>query len=867
MRFLSNKLFRVNLRVFILFALAILTLVGCSVEKNTLTSKAYHNLASHYNGYFYANEEMTKVEQSYRKAMVDDYNRILRLYPKLDSAQSKTYEKELQEVVKMASIAIQRHQNSKWVDDSYILVGKARLYSLDWGNAIQTFKYVNTTSKDDDARHKAILNLVRTFTEHKEFANAQSAVDYLVKSKLSPANQKQLYLERAYLAQSQNDLDGMVRNLTLAEPLLKKRSDRPGRIYFIIGQVYQKLGFEAEAYNYYKKCLGTHPEYEVDFYARLYSAQVTEISKSRNIQAARKSFKKLLKDSKNRDFKDKIYYEMGVFEYKQKHIEPAVDFFNQSIRIGSNKRVDGEAYLRLGEMYYDTKKYELSQAYYDSAVKALPNDYENLVAIKKRYEVLDEFVKHINTIRWQDSLLVLATMDTATLRAAVKASIDAKTPKVDGKKKKKSNLIQIDQAESTFFAGGSEGQEEGGAWYFANPSAVTMGQSEFTRMWGNIVLEDNWRRSQRTVTRSSDTPEQQPIGGNSTETETVPAAASDPVAVAMADIIKQLPSTEEKKKESLKKVEDSHFALGDIYSMKLEEPANAVDTYKKLLKRFPQSTYEPEVLYRLYVLLKESDPVTSSQYADLLKNNYPESSWAKILINPDYLVEAGKAAQRQKALYAIAYHSYEQEKYDTALQVLDQAAALGKTTFTPQLELLKILITGSTQEPAAFISQLEKFIDENPGHELSAYAKKLLDSSAKLTSASNPGQPSLFTKNDAAQHQYAMVYTMDAGTDKVIKQSLEVFHKTHMPQSTFFITQEKLYADKGICLVSVFSDRSSAIAYLKLFNEKLVTLKDLKNYNFNNFVITDENLETVKRTQALNEYLNFYTRHYQTENQ
>jgi tetratricopeptide (TPR) repeat protein len=867
MRSLSIKSVIVNHRVLAFFGGLALLAMGCSVEKNTLTSKAYHNLASHYNGYFYANEEIIKVEQSYRKGMVDDYNRILRLYPKMDSAQSKTYEKELQEVVKMASIAIQRHQNSKWVDDSYILIGKARLYSLDWGNAIQTFKYVNTTSKNDDARHTAILNLVRTFTEHKEFNNAQSAADYLSKSKLNAKNQKQYYLEKAYLAQSQNDLDGMVRNLTLAVPLLKKRSDRPGRIYFIIGQVYQKLGFEAEAYNYYKKCLGTHPEYEVDFYARLYLAQVTEISKSRNITAARKSFRKLLKDSKNKDFKDKIYYEMGVFEYKQKNVEPAVDYFNQSIRIGSNKRVDGEAYLRLGKMYYNTKKYELSQAYYDSAVKALPPDYENLAAIKKRHEVLDDFVKHLNTIRWQDSLLTMALMDTAALRAHVKAVVEASTPKTLAGKKKKANRINIEQAPTSIFSADATEQEDGGAWYFGNASAIALGESEFARVWGNIVLEDNWRRSQRSASRQGSDTAQETAAGPTQNVETS-AAPADPVAAAMTDIIKQLPDTEEKKKESLKKIEDSHFALGDIYSLKLEEPANAIEIYQKLLSRFPKSTYEPEVLYRLYLLTKESDPAASSRYADLLKETYPESSWAKILINPDYLLEAGKAAQRQKALYAIAYQHYESEKYDTALAVLDQANALGKTTFTPQLTLLKILITGSTQEPAVFISQLEKFIEENPGNELSAYAKKLLDSSTKFTStAASSGQPSLFSKSDSAQHLYALVYESDPAAEKVITQSLESFHKTHLPQSTFSIVHDKLSAGKHICLVSLFPDRSAAIAYLKLFNEKLATLKDLKNYNFNNFVITDENLETLKRTQALHEYLNFYIRHYQTENQ
>src|SRR5690606_1316657 len=139
------------------------------------------------------------------------------------------------------------------------------MYALDWGNAVQTFKYVNTHSKDKDAKHLAIINLIRTYIEHREMNNALAAIDYLNKARLSRANKKKFLLEKAYYYQLLEDYDQMVRNLTAADGLLKKK-DRRGRIYFIIGQVYQELGFEAEAYNYYKKCLNTNPEYEVDFY-------------------------------------------------------------------------------------------------------------------------------------------------------------------------------------------------------------------------------------------------------------------------------------------------------------------------------------------------------------------------------------------------------------------------------------------------------------------------------------------------------------------------------------------------------------------------------------------------------------------------
>src|SRR5690606_26312531 len=119
----------------IILFVCLLLLTACSSERNTFTSKAYHNTTAHYNGYYYAREELKKIENTIWENMEDDHNRILRLYPAFDSSLAKGYDKEIQEAIKMASLAIQRHPNSKWVDDSYILVGKARLYSLDWGNA------------------------------------------------------------------------------------------------------------------------------------------------------------------------------------------------------------------------------------------------------------------------------------------------------------------------------------------------------------------------------------------------------------------------------------------------------------------------------------------------------------------------------------------------------------------------------------------------------------------------------------------------------------------------------------------------------------------------------------------------------------
>ncbi|MGC3945889.1 MAG: tetratricopeptide repeat protein [Chryseolinea sp.] len=851
---------------FLLLCVAIVLLQACSPEKNTWTSKAYHNTTAHYNGYFYAREEIQKIENTIWGNMSDDYNRILRLYPTVDTALAKSYDKDIQESIKMASLAIQRHPNSKWVDDCYILVGKARLYSLDFGNAIQTLKYVNTKSKDPSARHRAIIQLIRTFTEYQEYNNAQSAIDYVTKEPLDKTNQKHLLMEKAYFYQEQADYDNMVRNLSQVAPMLRKK-DRPGRVYFIIGQVYQKLGFESEAYNYYKRCLATNPEYEVDFYARLYMAQVTEISRSKSVNAAMKSFRKLLKDSKNKEFKDKIYYEMGLFELKQKNINNAITSFKQSIREGTNKRVDGEAFLRLGEIYYDTlRNYKLSQAYYDSAVQALPPDYENYEAIKARTEILNEFVANLNIIQWQDSLLRLSSLDSVGLRAVIDSAYQAKKALAEKNvgKKKKRNRVTI-EATDNVFSNMESGNEESADWYFGNPSAMALGQTEFRRIWGDIVLEDNWRRSLRSskaaVTNTG--VDSTAIAGN--QKEEPEAAPTDPVAAEYAKVSGQIPRTDDQKKEALKKIEDAYFNVGDIYYFKLKENENAADYFTRLLKRFPETEYEPEILYRMYLIYKDTDQAKADQYANILRTKHPNSTFARTLDNPDYMKESNLATEKQKSLYRDAYTSYSEGDYNRATALINEAHAIGVSAFTPTLQLLEILIVGKTDDVSKYQYQLGEFAKENTGSDIGAYAQKLLDASRDVQDAQTLRVGVKYIRSLNEPHYFVMIYRNEEKLGNMPMLTLEKFNTDNFRELNLKTSNMVFNPENTMTLVDGIPRVSSAIEYMKSFNEKLATLTELRNHKFHSFVITKDNFDILYRTKGLDEYLQFFEKNYPKE--
>lgn len=847
----------------ILSIVVLILLVRCSSEQNTVTGSVYHNLTAHYNGYYYAKEKIREVEQVIQQSLDDDHNQVLRLYPKLDTVLAKTYVKDTEEAVKMASISIQRHPNSKWVDDNYLMVGLARLYDCDFVNAIQTFKFVNTKSNNINTRHEALVYLIRTFTENGEYEKAEEAFRFLEKQPINKSNAKKLYLEKAYYYQVLDNFDNMVRNLAMADSLLG-RGDERGRIYFIIGQVYQKLGFGSEAYNYYRKCIGTNPDYEIDFYARLNMAQVARLDDSRDIKTVRNQFEKMLTDAKNQEFRDKIYYELAEFELKQGNLKEAITNYSASAHAGTNKRIQGSAYLRLGQINFDSlKKYSLAKNYYDSAVSALPQDFENLENIKKRQEVLGEFAKYTETITWQDSLLNMATLDSLTLRAQLD-SIFANKKSLEESGKKKRRRAQgggNNNQNNPFFL---EDSNTTGDWYFGNLSAVAAGQSEFQRIWGRIALEDNWRRSNKSTINVQQESEVAAIDAEAKSTTEGTAAKEVDEA---AKIFRQLPKTSEDKQKALAKIEEAYFRLGDLYYLNLNEKNNAIESYSTLLGRFPKSEFKPEVLYKLYLINHELSNSKAEAYSSQLISEHPNSSFAKLLLNPNYLQETSEAAEKQKVIYADAYQDFEQGHNKDSQDKLNEAMALGETQFTPQLELLRILITGKTENMGIYQAELEAFLEKHPDDPVSSYAKQLLTASKSLQQKLANASSIRYEGSLDKPHYFVVAHQQVSKMSDLLTTTLEKFIQQNFRGSRLETSNLILNETYVLTMVTEFPDAPSAVDFFDKFNKQTSLDGVISTYKFNTFVITKDNSDILYRTKALDEYLTFFDRNYKIKNQ
>lgn len=726
--------------LYIFALLSCLLLAACSAERNNPLSKAYHNTTARYNGYFLANEKLTAIEQAVQAQTVYDYNRPLPVFPPIDSTVYLAHAAELEDVIKKASFPIQYHPNSKWIDDSYLVIGKVRFYELNFPEAAQTFRYVNTMGKDRHVKHEALVWLMRTFLQMGETDNAWQVSEFLRKERLNRDNARNLYLARAQYHLMQGDTTGVIENLDMSLPNFTKRDDQ-SRVRFSLARLYQDRGLTKEAYQQYSRILRRNPPYDLGFFSRLYLGQVSELDDAQDLNRIAGYYQRMLRDEKNAEYRDKIYYEMAVFERRQQHYDKALQHVAQSLKAqGTLANQKAYTYLLAGEIYFeDMSRYNLAQVYYDSAVQVYPQQAIEYERVLERRNVLADFAEQYTTIQTQDSLQQLARMPEPERLAFVEQLVQREEEarqqeqarQAEQEKQRRARRSQEQQAavsvggaNNPLAAAGGSGS---GVFYFDNPAAMATARSEFVRRWGDRPLQDNWRQLSRGETVGSpDAPVAQEPAAQEAEAENEESRSARLQAQAQT-YLQNIPATTLAIQQSEKLVEDALFRLGTIYAQKLNSPDEAIATYTQYLQRFPQAEHADEAHYSLYLLHSRTGNPEKDTYYTRIKQQYPHTIYAKLVDDPNYMSQNALDNVKAHTLYDDAFSQYEQGKYQQSRALLTQIRQLYPLNDIPdKLAFLDVMITARTERPELLREQLVSFKQQFPSSPLAPRADELL---------------------------------------------------------------------------------------------------------------------------------------------
>lgn len=689
---------------------------ACSQFSSKRGAIGFHNLSARYNAYFMAEQDLLNAEYEMQKAFKEDYNQILPILLPMDSILSIPVKPQLENAVKKASIVAEKHQNSKWLDNSYIVLGKARLYMGEWPDGLEALRYVYANGRDENDKNDALILLMRAYIVQKDFSNALGVAEYLSQQALDKNSTKDFYLTKAYLHQQNGEYLTSVAILEETFPMLNK-STETARIHFAVAQMYDRLGQYALANKHYKSVQKNTADYNLGFYSSMNSLQ-NEVVLNPERDLSSVGFEKMLRDRKNDDLKDKIFFTMGLLAEHRKQIPEAIDYLQKSAAAskGTNPQQKAYTYLQLARINYEAlENFEKSKSYYDSALIILPEEAPEYRLVADRKKALDDFVTQYMLVDMEDSLQNLAKMNPAALDNFIDNIIETQEKaRVEEQRKAREEMELAQNATSrstpNLMMNGNERR-----WELYDPALINQGKIEFKRIWGNRPLEDDWRRSSRQLkTLAAGNPDN-PLDSAAE----APVASSDSMMKKgsrewneLHDMMKQsIPLTEAQLAESQKKKEDALYNLGKIYRFDLKEPQRSISTFERVLADFPNTQYKEEIYYLLYLTYDEGNS-NKLAWKDKLLKEYPTSTYARLVSkSPDAAGNSTATGTNPVKEYEAAYKLYLDGNYSKALDDIEQSLPAYKGgPMEDKFALLRVFIIGKVRGKEAYAQAIEEFM-------------------------------------------------------------------------------------------------------------------------------------------------------------
>ncbi|MBL4592670.1 MAG: hypothetical protein JKX68_02520 [Flavobacteriales bacterium] len=229
----------INIKLITLIVLTI-SVLGCSKKKKGVTHRAYQNTVSRYNGYFNAREIYKANKQRVYDEHKDDFSEIIPLFVYPDETQAKAMYPDMDKIIEKTSTVIDRHsmyikkqEYNRWIDDSYMLMGKARFYKQEFFVGEEVFEYVAKAFKKDDARYDALIWLARTHVELNNMNKAESYLTLIEEQGVPKQYSSDFNALYADFYIRKHNYEEAITSLTKALETTKKEKQKDGLIMFL----------------------------------------------------------------------------------------------------------------------------------------------------------------------------------------------------------------------------------------------------------------------------------------------------------------------------------------------------------------------------------------------------------------------------------------------------------------------------------------------------------------------------------------------------------------------------------------------------------------------------------------------------------
>lgn len=734
----------------------LLIITGCSTQKNTKASRAYHQMCTDYNVGFNAENAYIEGQKEINKSAKDDFTQLIEMYPISYKENQTVATSQMERTIEKCRKAIKKHSitkkpkrnKDKWkepkyqyfynqeefvhgVKEAWILLGKAELHKGDFLGAASTFGYIQRHYlSDPEIVCEARIWQARAYGEMDWVYEAWQVFDQIKENDVVKRLNADYAEVKAFLLMKDKNYKEAIPYLQLAT---KKENNKylSSRFNYLLGQLYLEQNQVDKATESFKLAVRQSQIYSMEFNARLMMLQCNDESWQKNV----KKLKRMAKNYNNKDYKDQIYTVVGNIYLNHKDTAEAIEAYKTAIEESTRGGVEKAAVLiALGDLYYSQKEYIDAHPCYQEASGILNAEHSDYKRVMKLGEALGELAVNYNTVELQDSLQHLSTLTEEEQLKIVEKIIE------EVKKEEEEAARLAKEAETKGFEESTRPSMSmptlGGTkdWYFYNQQLKTQGAQQFKQKWGKRVLEDNWRRANK-VSTAPDMNEELGMGNEKLDEDGNPIVSDEqkvddgvPAHHTPEYYLAQIPKDSADIAASNVAIADALYAMAVIYDEKLNDLPMSLETYQEFQRRFAKDSRELEGYYSSYRICgKLDDKDEQETYRQRIITEYPESKYAAVLSQPDYLERTKEMLALQDSLYADTYLAYSKGNFNTVFANYDNMAKnYSMSSLMPKFAFLNVLSIGKTQPEEPFYQALTELVEKYPQSDVTPMCKDIL---------------------------------------------------------------------------------------------------------------------------------------------
>ena len=891
--------------VFVLFLVWVFA--GCTTEKNTWSTRTFHNINSQYNVYFNANESVKKGVANIDERLNDDFTRLLPIYKSSTPSAGEMVKSDMNYAIEKCSKLIEIHsitkkpkrkrnrtrkyqefasqeEFNKWIDDSYLLMGKAYFYQHNFMGAIDNFGYVVRKYPDSEAKDEAQVWLIRSYSELGRFTEASEVIQAVQGDEAFPKKlEKDLAIATADYYMKQQVYDEAIKfiDIALSKIVFKRQK---ARLKYIEAQLYQELGMKAEASAAYRAVTKMNPDYKMAFNAKINAAGI--FSGEGNAEELKKELNKMLRDHKNYDFRDQIYYALGNLYFKEGNREVAVGNYTKSVATSfQNQYQRALSAITVADIYFEDLEYRKAQSYYDSAMIIIDENYPDYETVSTKYKGLTNLVDNLVTVEREDSLQRIARMPELERESLIARIMKDEQERL----RNEENLAMQGMGSQGYNRSnrnrlGMGNQQAGAGWYFYNPQTVSYGRVTFQQLWGKRKLEDNWNRANKGI--STEINEEGMEGADSTQ---VVVREQDPLKKEF--YTQDLPLTDSLMAISHDKIRDALFNAGKIFKVDFTNYPRSADSFEDLNRRYPSNIYLLSALFELYDLYElMGDKQKSDYYRNLIISQFPKSNYAQFLVNPNFFVEMQARLDNLNKLYQETFRNYKAGVYSNVISLSVQMKTMEPdSAMITKIDFMDAVANGTQTGVQDFEKRLENYVATYPAAEPTPLANEILtlirDSSLNdyqklidmgyiseeikndelLPENENADDEfgGKFTYDEDLLHYFVIAFPREAKVDlNRLNFDLANYNIDHYTKVDFDIETENLDDKMAFVIVRSLENKESALIYHGTIIRRASVFRALKDIDYLNFVISSTNYRAVMNEKSTVDYLKFFVKNY-----